>query len=141
WSEFARSDDVHIPPEPIFWVVREVHACGKGIAEVSTGGIACLGDRNTVVEGRSARGELREEPAILQLIVQYNRVTGRIGAIGDRKTRPEGTSIYGSHQQVARLIIHSKDEIDYLDKIVRADFTVRIRWIHPEPEDVKVVLS
>src|SRR2546425_520857 len=59
WSEFACGDDVHIPPEPVLWIVWEVHTRGEGVAEVGTGGIACLGDRNTVVEGRSARGELR----------------------------------------------------------------------------------
>ena len=108
-SKFARGDYVHISPEPVLWVIWKVDACREGVPEVCPGRIAGLGDSDTVVKYRSARRELGQQPAILELVIQHDRIAGGIGAIWNGEARPERTSVYWSRQQVASPVISGKD--------------------------------
>src|SRR5262249_9694934 len=118
------------------------------IPEVRAGGISRLRNGDAVIKRQAVksairvhapRSELGEQPPIHKLVVQHDWITGGVGAILDRKAGPERTSVYRSHQQVARLVIHAKDEIDDLDVIVGSNFAVWIRRVHPEAENVEVI--
>src|SRR5207247_6079093 len=54
WSEFARGEDVRIPPEPVLWIIWEIKdAIGRGherISEVRSSRIARCRDRDAVAE-------------------------------------------------------------------------------------------
>ena len=97
-------------------------------------------DRNAVVVDRPTRGELAEEPAILQLVIQYDRIAGGIGAIRDREPGPERTSVHWPDKLIAVLVVNSEDEIDHLHIVVRSYFAVGVGRVYPETEDVEIVL-
>ena len=108
-SEFASGDCVGIRPHSIFRIVRKVHAGRECIPIVAASRIAGCGDRNAVVVSGAARGELRQEPAVHKLVVQYDWVAGWICAVRDCEAAPQRPRIDGPEQQSAGLGIDTKN--------------------------------
>ena len=62
----------------------------KAVAIVGAGGIARRGNGHALVRhGRTAAGELGDDPAIGQVIVEHDRVAGAAGLANPAKTSPE----------------------------------------------------
>ena len=101
---------------------------------VAAGRIAGCGDRNAVVVGGAGRGELRQEPAIHKLVVQYDWVAGWIGAVRNCEAAPQRPRIDRSEQQSAGLGIDS----DHLHVVVRTNRSVGVPGLTRKPNVLKL---
>ena len=81
-----------------------------------------------------------ENPAILELVVQHDRVAGGIGAVGHGEAGPQHPGVHRSEQQCPRLRVDGEDQVHYLDVVVRPDIAVGVGRVYPETEDVEIVL-
>src|SRR5829696_8585265 len=78
-SKLTGGDHIGIRPDTVLWVIREVEACGKGVAVVGTSRVACGRDGDAVVEGetwiiQAAGRELGQKPPVHELVVDHNGI-------------------------------------------------------------------
>src|SRR6185503_714990 len=133
-SKIARGQDIGVPPDAIFWIVREegstwqvrIGLRDEGVTVVGTGRITGLRDSNAVPVLRTDGGELAEQPAIRQLVVNYNRVTGIVCAVRDREVCPDRAKGERAQQPVALFIINGPCQVHHLDIMIGTYVTDRV---------------
>src|SRR5439155_778910 len=76
--------------------------------------------------------ELAKEPAVLELVVEHNRVARQIGAVGYRKAVPQVPEQGRTEQPGAGLGVHSEHHVHHLHVEVRAHFAVWVGWREQE---------
>ena len=118
---------VAIGPDAELGVVVHLGVAGlELVAMVSSSGVARLRDSNTLVEGtvgKVGQGELANQPAVSHLIIKNNGIA-IIGVFaGAAKTGKQRVVVGGAVEQIARFVINSEGEVDYLHIVIGADRT------------------
>ena len=117
----------------------------EGVPVVASGGVTGRRHGDAVPEGlarivKTARSELREDPAVHELVVEDDWIAGGLGAVWDGEAIPESARVDGPQQPVAALVVDGEGQVDHFDVVVRPDLAVRVGWVYAKAEDVEVVL-
>ena len=99
--EVTRGQQVSLRPVSVFRVVREKLPRRERVTEVGPGRVGRLRDRDAVVVDGTARGELAEQPAVGEVIVEHDRVARKVRAVINRKPCPQIAELRWPGQQVA----------------------------------------
>ena len=134
----VRRHVVGVRPDAQFEVVGE-RAHVEFIEVISPGdGIRGARDGDAHVRGA---GELAEQPAICQRVIENNRVAQvlrRAGAGGDAGRRPERVDRRRPRQHGASLAVDREHGVDHLDVVARPDVADRVMGIRSRPCAVEV---
>src|SRR5437868_1813007 len=101
----------------------------KAVAVVGAGGIVGGGHGNALIGRHAGTRELADNPAVVELVIEYHRVAITIGLAHPAKTAPNGGDAYrAKHRSACGLVKDLVALIDHLDVLGGTDFAVGVRW-------------
>ena len=127
-----RVEDVHahvigVGPDGDVGIVEEVRAQVKAVAGISAGRVGRGGDGDALVCRNGRPGELADEPAVGELVVEHDRVAvaGRLADAGE--AGPERGDSHRPEDGGARRLVEDLEAfIDDLDVLRQAHLAVRV---------------